>query len=468
MKKIMTLILAVMLLLALTGCGENAKDIPATETIETIEPAEQEYCGTWNIDHIVIDGTEYQQSELETMDDYRGRTVLVIKDGGNAYVAEGGVDGVIVEWSETDVGINLDGNDMIFANGLLRLKIYDDEVWYFKRISDSQLIEKSEDTGTQETETEDLKNTEQTETETTFLIDAEPVDGKIYVAGNFEYVQYTDGSIELKKYTGSETSVDINSEIGGYPVSRIGAGAFEDCSSIENIYLWADVISIGEAAFRNCSNLKSFDIPSTITTIEASTFENCTELEEIFIWGDVTDIGDSAFKNCESLQEVNIPSKCTSIGESAFEGCTALETVDYWGEHIECGDNAFANCPNLKDMSTEIVYTRGEHVEKEPASENENDASDADLVDGMRPEFKEAMDSYEEFYEEYCEVLKQYMEDPTDVAVLTQYSDLMQQSIEMAEKFEEWDNGELNTEELKYYVEVNGRVTQMLVEVSGQ
>ena len=44
----------------------------------------------------------------------------------------------------------------------------------------------------------------------------------------------------------------------------------------------------------------------------------------------------------------------------------------------------------------------------------------------------------------------------------------MQQSIEMAEKFEEWDNGELNTEELKYYVEVNGRVTQMLVEASGQ
>ena len=120
-----------------------------------------------------------------------------------------------------------------------------------------------------------------------------------------------------------------------------------------------------------------------------------------------------------------------------------------------------------EDASFSSEKVEAADAEKETSSEN-TDNVDVTLVDGMRPEFKEAMDSYEEFYEEYCEVLKQYMEDPTDLAVLTQYSDLMQQSIEMAEKFEEWDNGELNTEELKYYVEVNGRVTQMLVEASGQ
>ena len=91
-----------------------------------------------------------------------------------------------------------------------------------------------------------------------------------------------------------------------------------------------------------------------------------------------------------------------------------------------------------------------------------------DLVDGMRSEFKEAMDSYEEFYEKYCGVLKKYTADSTDVTVLTEYSELLEQSIEMSEKFKEWENDELNTEELKYYVEVNGRVTQMLVEASGQ
>ena len=467
MKKLATFGMAVLLVLSLAGCGETTKDVTTTETVEssTTENAEPEYCGTWNIDHIVIDGTKYVQSELEAMDDYRGRSVLVIKEGGNAYVAEGGIDGVIVEWSETDVGILLDGEDMVFIDGLLRLKLYD-EVWYFKRVSDSQLIEKPVDTETQETVTEDAKETEQTESETTFLADAEPVNGEVYVSGNFEFVHYTDGSIEIKKYKGSDTSVDISTEIGGYPVSRIGSGAFENCSTVENIYLWADIISIGEAAFRNCSKLDSFDIPSTVTTIEASTFENCTDLENIFIWGDITDIGDSAFTNCESLKSIDIPSNCTSIGASAFEGCTELETVYYWGKRIECGVNAFANCPNLKDMPEEIIYAKGESVPKESSSETADNVATA-LVDGMRPEFKEAMDTYETFYTEYCDFMKDYKKNPTDPALLAKYSELLTKAVDVEEAFEAWDEDELNNEELKYYIDVNSRVMQKMVEVTG-
>ena len=150
----------------------------------------------------------------------------------------------------------------------------------------------------------------------------------------------------------------------------------------------------------------------------------------------------------------------------------AMEIVEDFKEGIEkrkgdiAEDSGDGVDGDVEEQAGADEAAKEESKADEQADLDEN--SDADLVDGMRPEFKEAMDSYEEFYEEYCEVLKQYMEDPTDVTVLTQYSDLMQQSIEMAEKFEEWDNGELNTEELKYYVEVNGRVTQMLVEASGQ
>lgn len=462
MKRIITFSLAILLLLAVTGCGEATKD---RSTTETVEYTKSDYYGTWNIDHIVIDDTKYAQSELEAMNDYRGRTVLIIKEGGSAYVAEGGEDGVIVEWSETDVGILLDDADMIFVDGLLRLKLKSyNEVWYFKKISDSQLIEKSVDNETQEKETEETKETEK-KSEPTFLADAQPINGEVYVSENFEFVHYTDGSIELKKYIGSDTDVDISAEIAGYPVSRIGSGAFENCSAIENIYLWADIICIGEAAFRNCTELESFDIPSTVTTIGTSTFENCTSLENIYIWGDVTSIGNSAFQNCESLKSIDIPSSCTSIGESAFEGCDELKTVYYWGKQIDCGANAFANCPNLKDMPSGIVYAKSESATN-AVSPKSNVKADTTLINGLRPEFKEAMDAYETFYTEYCDFLKQYAANPTDFSLLAKYGDMLTRAEEMNKAFEAWDENDLNNEELKYYLDVNNRVMQKLIDVT--
>ena len=88
------------------------------------------------------------------------------------------------------------------------------------------------------------------------------------------------------------------------------------------------------------------------------------------------------------------------------------------------------------------------------------------LVDGMRPEFKAAMDSYEAFYDEYCDFMKRYKENPADLTLLTQYGEMLSKAAEMSEKFEAWDENEMNTAELAYYIEVNSRVTQKLLEVS--
>lgn len=464
MKKVLALTLAVCLLLTLAGCGGT---IPSSETTGTVSPG---YCGTWKIDHVVIDGAEFASSELEVLDADMIHMQIVIKDGGKAYITEDGTDGDIVDWSETDVGILLDGLDVLMVDGLLRLKVDDDEIWYFQKVSDSQLIEQPTQAETletsEDTEPADNGGTESTAPEVISSSDAEPVDGEVYVSGNFEFVHYTDGSIELTKYTGSDSTVDISTEIGGYPVSRIGSGAFENCNSVETIYMWAKVVSIGEAAFRNCSKLESFDIPSSVTTIADSSFENCSSLENIYIWGKVTSIGSSAFQNCTSLESVDIPSSCTAIGESAFEGCTNLESVYFWGNTVSCGANAFANCPNLKDFPDGMVYAKSTSVEI-PESSEPAMKTDSTLIDGMRPEFKEAMDAYEAFYNEYCDFMVEYKKKPTDLTLITKYGELLTKAVEVDEAFAAWDEDNLNNEELKYYLEVNTRVMQKLVDVAG-
>lgn len=84
----------------------------------------------------------------------------------------------------------------------------------------------------------------------------------------------------------------------------------------------------------------------------------------------------------------------------------------------------------------------------------------------LRPEFKEAMDSYEAFYDEYCDFMMQYKENPSDLKLLAGYYDMLIKLSEMEESFEAWEDEDLSKEELAYYVEVTNRVAQKLLEIT--
>ena len=101
----------------------------------------------------------------------------------------------------------------------------------------------------------------------------------------------------------------------------------------------------------------------------------------------------------------------------------------------------------------------------EPSTEPSTEPMETSL--GMRPEFKEAMDAYKEFYDEYCDFMVKYKENPTDLTLLTQYGKLMNEVLEMDEAFKAWGKEELNDAELKYYLEVNNRVMQKMIDVIG-
>lgn len=121
---------------------------------------------------------------------------------------------------------------------------------------------------------------------------------------------------------------------------------------------------------------------------------------------------------------------------------------------------------NIEELAWEDAESEEDHNNASEDTEKEDANTNDELVDGMRPEFKEAMDSYEAFYNEYCEILKKYGEDPSDTELLADYTDMLSKSIEMTEKFEAWEEDGLNDAELNYYLEVNSRITQKLLEVS--
>lgn len=84
----------------------------------------------------------------------------------------------------------------------------------------------------------------------------------------------------------------------------------------------------------------------------------------------------------------------------------------------------------------------------------------------MDPDFKAAMDSYEAFFDEYAAIMKKYKEDPADLSILADYTKYMGQYADMMQKMEAWENEDLNAAELAYYLEVQNRITQKLLEIA--
>lgn len=148
MKKPVAILLAVAVLLALAGCGK-----------------ESALTGTWKIDHVEADGATFTLSELEAMgEDELSRSVIVLKDGGKAYVSEGD-DGFVTDWSRSDGGIILNGKALTLTDGLLRLELRRNRVLVFKRVSDSQEIMREEPTMSDEAATAALTEAPQTDGE---------------------------------------------------------------------------------------------------------------------------------------------------------------------------------------------------------------------------------------------------------------------------------------------------------------
>ena len=104
-------------------------------------------------------------------------------------------------------------------------------------------------------------------------------------------------------------------------------------------------------------------------------------------------------------------------------------------------------------------------VETTPPATTEG-TKEAETDTGISTEFKEAMDSYEAFFDDYVAIMKKYKENPMDMSILADYANYMGQYSDMMQKFEKWENEDLSTAELTYYIEVQTRITKKLLEVA--
>ena len=95
-----------------------------------------------------------------------------------------------------------------------------------------------------------------------------------------------------------------------YAVKEIGAGAFQNCTSLDTLIMESGVEKINKNAFAYCYNLKSISIPEGVKTIGENAFREMGNWNwprvpiKIVLPSTVTSIGEYAFSNIEYLSVV--------------------------------------------------------------------------------------------------------------------------------------------------------------------
>ena len=127
------------------------------------------------------------------------------------------------------------------------------------------------------------------------------------------------------------------------------------------------------------------------------------------------------------------------------------------------------NFPAGEGVSRDAVADRGAQNSMESSAVEANGITESEgpISSAASSDFVAPMDSYEAFFDEYVDFMKNYDEDDvTDLGAFGKYASLMTQYADIMEKLDAIDEEELTAEEDAYYIEVMARINKKLLEVA--
>lgn len=153
------------------------------------------------------------------------------------------------------------------------------------------------------------------------------------------------------------TTADIPRIASSLHVTRIGAHAFESCTSLSKVVMPYYLKKVDSYAFSGCSSLKQVHVTSIEKWCEIEfsaagfnggilgiqyyppssnplrtahhLYVNNAEVTSLVIPETVTTLNSYAFLGCQGLTSVTMPNTVTTVGNAVFSGCTGLTSPVY-------------------------------------------------------------------------------------------------------------------------------------------
>ncbi len=192
----------------------------------------------------------------------------------------------------------------------------------------------------------------------TCLIAGSGIQARALSEGVLEYRIENDSCIVITGcQTDAQGTVEIPSELLGYPVVRIDASAFSGCTGITHITVPASVTDIGEEAFYGCTALESVALPEGLETLGARAFSGCTQLESISLPDGMTELGAYAFQNCSALTEISLPDGVPVLEQGLLSGCDGLQCIVLSDQTEQIGARFAQNDTALSELTVPASVT---------------------------------------------------------------------------------------------------------------
>ena len=151
--------------------------------------------------------------------------------------------------------------------------------------------------------------------------------------GDYTYDVRDDGTIEITKYNGSASNLNIPSTIDGKQVSYIGSDSF-----------------------RGNKYLNSVTIPDSVKVIQPRAFAECSNLSTLKFGKNVEKIYDYVFFQT-NIKEITLPEKLNHISGIAFLGNCVIKNIN-----VDANNTNFSSNNGIvfsKDKKKIVLYPQG-------------------------------------------------------------------------------------------------------------
>lgn len=175
-----------------------------------------------------------------------------------------------------------------------------------------------------------------------------------YQSDDYIYTKNTN-SIQIIRYIGNESDVVIPETIDDLPVTGINKAAFQNNSSIKNIFLPNSVVEIGDWAFSYMESLEYIELPDRLQSLGNYVFIGTGKLEEIKLPSGLETFGKDFFDSNPSTiifaaEGSKIDSYLKEIGYIVFpeDLYSPREKPQTSGKQIEQSGTDADNCGNCQ------------------------------------------------------------------------------------------------------------------------